>query len=818
MLDNYIKLAWRNLFKNKYFTIINVIGLGIGIAACLFIMQYVFFESSFDTFHKNYNLIYRVTQNRYENKVSVENSAMSFSAIGSTIKQEIPDIDLVTNIGKQDCIISTKDSFDEIMSYKENEVYFVDKFFLDVFNFPLIKGNKDALAQPNSIFLTQSLVEKLYGDDEPLGKTLKIVNFNQGTNLELVIRGILADVPENSHLKFNCLVTTIDKPGSWRFIDEYTYVKFLPGTNLENVSSKLTPYINKYLADNSDGTTNTQLAFQAVESIHLNSDLTKEISVNGNGKFVWFMLLIAALILIIAYVNYINLSTIKSFDRAKEVGLRRTFGSQRSALITQFFFESLILSFTGIIIAIILVLIFRSGFEELTGITLTFFFWTDYKIFLPLLMLLVIGSFLSSLYPSYLLFSYNPVQVLRGKLPIGSSGTIVRKFLVVFQFIVSISLIVGTFTIYKQLDYMREIDLGINMDRNIIIPAPSNDFESQMGGRNFYQKMQSFKSSLMAYPEIQSVTSASSIPGIDLNWTRPYKRKNAINNNNLYATFSIGPEFIDQFEIGTLAGKVFNQNMIALNQIPIGSIPILINEAATKAFGFESPQKAVGEYLTDTNGSGVEFDYEIIGVLKDFHQKSLKETLTPIVFRLEDGSSIEYYAIKVSSQNISGPLEKIEKSFKENFPVSPFEYFFLDEFFNNQYKIDQKFGEIFSVFASLAIFITCLGLFGLTLFTSYQRAKEIALRKVLGASMFSLLFLLIRDFVKLIVVASIIAWGVTWWGLEKWLQGYSTRIGLSFYFFILGTLIVLLIAFIIIGLQSWKIYKNNPLIAINKDH
>lgn len=817
MLKNYLKLAWRTLLKNKYFTIINITGIGIGIASCLFIVQYVFFESDFDKFHKDSDLIYRVTQSRFENNMLVENSAMNFSAIGSTIKRYFPEIKAATSLGKQDCIVSVDGTYGDIKSYKENEVYFVDQNFLDVFNFPILRGGKKALKLPNSIFLTKSLAKKLFGKEDPMGKTMQIVNFNQGTNLELVVRAILEDVPANSHLQFTCLVTTADTIGSWHFIDEYAYVKFVPGTNVDNSSSKLSGYANKYLGDYSDGITNIQLAFQPLESIHLYSDLTKEISVNGNGKFVWFMLLIASLILIIAYVNYINLSTIKSMDRAKEVGLRRTFGSQKGALIMQFFLESLILSFIGIIIAIILVLLFRGGFEGLTGIKVTAFFWTDYKIWLPLLTILVLGSFLSSLYPAYLLSSYNPVQILKGKLPIGGSGVFMRKCLVLFQFVISISLIIGTFTIYNQLEYMRKKDIGINLERNIIVPAPSNNFESQMGGRNFYQKMQSFRASLEEYPEIESVTSASSIPGIDLNWTRPYKRKNAVNKNNLYATFSIGPEFIDQFEIGIVAGKKFSREMISINQMPTGNTPILINEAAVNAFGFESAEKAVGEFLTDSNGSGVEFEYEIIGVIKNFNQKSLKETLTPIVFRLEDGSSIEYYAVKVSSQNIPASISRIEKSFKENFPASPFEYFFLDEFFNKQYKVDQQFGQIFTVFAGLAIFITCLGLFGLTLFTSFQKAKEIAIRKVFGASVFSLLMLLIKDFLKLILFASAIAWVLSWWGLEQWLQGYSTRIGINFLFFALATFIVIAIAFVIIGAQSWKINKNNPLKAIKQE-
>ncbi|WP_268847156.1 ABC transporter permease [Flavobacterium aestivum] len=817
MLKNYLKLAWRTLIKNKYFTLINITGLGIGIASCLFIVQYVFFESDFDVFHKDSDLIYRVTQSRSENNVLVENSAMNFSAVGPTIKRYFPEIEAATSISKQDCIVSVESSFGDVKSYKENEVYFVDKSFLDVFDFPILRGDKKALKQPNSILLTKSLAEKLFGKEDPIGKTVRIVNFNQGTNLELVTRAILEDVPANSHLKFNCLITTADKLGSWHFIDEYAYVKFFPETNVKNSTSKLPGYANKYLGDYSDGITNIQFAFQPLETIHLYSDLTKEISVNGNGKFVWFMLVIASLILIIAYVNYINLSTIKSMDRAKEVGLRRTFGSQKGALIMQFFFESLILSFIGIIIAIILVLLFRSGFEELTGIKVTTFFWTDYKIWLPLFALLVLGSFLSSLYPAYLLSSYNPVQILKGKLPIGGSGIFMRKCLVLFQFIISISLIIGTFTIYNQLEYMRKKDIGINLERTIVVPAPSNNFESQMGGRNFYQKMQAFRASLVGYPEVESVTSASSIPGIDLNWTRPYKRKNAVNKNNLYATFAIGPEFVDQFKIGIVAGKKFDSSMISVNQMPTGNTPILINEAAVKALGFESAEKAIGEFLTDTNGSGTEFEYEIIGVIKDFNQKSLKETLTPIVFRLEDGSSIEYYAVKVSSKNLPASIERIEKSFKENFPVSPFEYFFLDEFFNKQYKVDQQFGEIFTVFAGLAIFITCLGLFGLTLFTSFQKAKEIAIRKVFGASVFSLLMLLIKDFLKLILFASTIAWVLSWWGLEQWLQGYSTRIEINFLFFALATLMVISIAFIIIGAQSWKVNKNNPLIAIKQD-
>ena len=817
MLKNYLKIAWRTLFKNRYFALINIGGLGIGIAACLFIVQYVFFESNFDAFHEDAASIYRVKHSRYENNVLVEESAITFSAVSKTIKQEFPEIKTATGIAKQDCIISVETNNNDVVSYKENDVLFVDESFFEVFSFPLLRGSKEVLKEANAVILTQHLAHKLFGNQDPIGKTVRAVNFNQGTNLELAVKGIIEDVPANSHLKFSCLITAPKTQGSWKFIDDYTYVKFNQDIDVVNLNSRLSGYINKYVGYQTDGVTHFELSFQPLTSIHLYSDLTKEAAVNGNGKLVWFMVLIAALILIIAYVNYINLSTIKSMDRAREVGLRRTFGSQKGALIAQFFFESLILSFIGIILAVILVLIFKGGFAQLTGIEITAQFWMNYKVWIGLVVLLFLGSFLSSLYPAYLLSSYNPVQILKGKLPIGGSGTLVRKGLVVFQFIISISLIIGTFTIYKQLQFMRTKDLGINMERNIIVVAPSNSFESQMGGRNFYQKMDAFRTKLKEYPEIKSVTSSSSIPGLDLNWSRPYKRKNAVNKNNLYATFSIGPEFIKQFEIESVAGKVFNENMISINQMPTGNTPILLNEAAIAAFGFESPESAIGEFLTDVNGAGMEFEYEIIGVIKNFHQKSLKEALTPIVFRLEDGSSIEYYAIKTDGQNLSKTITAIEGAFKENFPVSPYDFFFLDEFFNEQYKVDQQFGKIFTLFASLAIFITCLGLFGLSLFTSFQKAKEIAIRKVLGASVVSLLVLLIKDFIKLIILASTIAWVVSWWGLEQWLQSYPSRIGIDYLFFVYATFIVLLIAFVIIGAQSWKVDKNDPLIAIKQE-
>lgn len=813
MLRNYFIIAWRNLLRHKVFSFINISGLSVAIAACLLILQYILFEFSYDKFHIGADRIYRVKHERYQDGALAERSARSFSAIADAMKNDFPEVHDATTCFPLECIVSAAESENITRSYKMPRVLFASASFLKIFTFPIVKG-RDALDEPNSLILTASTAKRFFGNEDPIGKKLRVVNFNQGTDIDGFVKGVCSDIPANSHLQFDMLVSTNPKDVSWTYADNYTYVELNNNTNAERLESKLPAFLSKYTADLT-GSNKVKMGLQPLTQIHLYSDLTGEPTVSGTGKLVWFMVLIAILILMIAYINYINLSTVKAMERAREVGLRKVFGSERLTLMKQFFFESLLLNFVGIIIAIIIALFCHELFNQLAGVDIPMGFWTSYWFWLAFLVLLIGGALVSGIYPAYLLSGYQPIQVLKGKLPLTGAGISIRKILVIFQFAVSIALIIGTYAISRQVNYMRETNLGLNIDQTVIIDAPANKLESQ-GGQNFYQRINTFRASLLQSPNIKSVTAASSMPGLDILWNRPYQRRDDVsaNKGNMYATFSIGPEFINQFDIKVIAGQQFSITPDRITDSAKTTIPIMINESAVKAFGYESAKDAVGKILIDKNGFGVTFEYEIVGVLQNFHQKSLKESFTPIVFRLEDGSSIEYYAAKVSAGNIEKTIAFIEKSYKELFPASPFQYAFLDEFFDRQYRTDVRFGKIFGLFSGFAIFVACLGLLGLSLFTSMQRTKEIGVRITLGASAIGIFVLLVKDFMKLILIACCIAWPLAWWGLYQWLQHYPFRIGISPLLFFIPTFIVLFIALLTVAFHTWKAGNLNPIKAL----
>ena len=631
MFKNYLKITLRTLLKNKFFTLINVLGLAVGISACLFITQYVVFESTFDNFHRDADHIYRISHTRIKDNVVAERSATTFAGLAEALDNDFPEVQAATSIYSYDCILSTK-AENDIVSYKEDNVFWVDESFFDVFTFPLVKGTEAGLKETNAVMITERTAKKFFGKQDPIGKTMRVLNYNQGLDFEGVIRGVLKELPGNSHLQFSAIFTSRKPYDKWNYADNYAYAKLVPEAKPGVLESKLPGFLQKY-KDNQDSGNAVKLSLQPLKSIHLYSDLTKEIGVNGNGKLVWFMILIAFLILLIAFVNYINLSTIKAIDRAKEVGLRKTFGSNRKSLMVQFVWDAFILNFVSIVLAIVMVMITHDLFYKYTEIKMTLDFWASPWVWLSLVLLLILGSFISGIYPAYLLSSYDPIQVLKGNLPIGSNGLMVRKSLVVFQFVISIFLIIGVFTISKQLNYMRQRDLGMDLSQNIIVASPSKKLSANSSGGSFYQRVLTFQSKLLDFPKVENVTSSSSIPGIEIDWTRPYQRKGANQRDkNYYATFAIGPEFLEQFKVRKLAGKNFTKTMSSRERLPGGSVPIMINEAAVKAFGFENPKAAVGEFLIDKNGSGMVFEYEIIGVVQNFHQESLKETYTPIVF------------------------------------------------------------------------------------------------------------------------------------------------------------------------------------------
>ncbi len=823
MFQNHLKVAFRTLWRNKFLSGINLFGLALGMAACLLILQYTSFEWSYDRFHVNSNKIYRLQAERFAPEEPTEKSAKTTPDLGPALKAAFPEITAFTRVAPWlGGVVSTFALGGQPLAFNEPDVLFVDAAFLRLFSFPLRQGLASALDEPNTVIITKQAAKKYFGNQNPLGKTLTLDNHNQGHHFTVTVRGVCREAPANSHLKFNFLVSRLTggQEGGPRTWSSYTYLLLSPQATAAALAAKLPRFMPQYQGNQAEKSTDKfRLSLQSLTDIHLYSNLAEEVSGSGHGKMVWFLTFIAALILLIAYVNYINLATAQATERAKEVGIRKVLGSQRGHLIQQFFLESLLLNFLSAALALGLVQISLPWFSQLVGIPVSFYLWQNYGFVGAFFGLLLTGALLSGLYPALVLSAYQPVQVLKGRLVQRSRGITIRQSLVVFQFVASVTLMMGTFTVYRQLNYMRHKDLGIDITQTLIIAAPQARRETYEDELAFYRKNNGFKAEISRYPGITGITATSNVPGIPIDWAPRYFRRAdapdaaAVNR----PTMAVGPEFIDQFNLKVIAGEKVSPEKA--KGMRAGNItPIMLNEAAVRACGFASPEKAIGQAIFMRNGSGKNFENRVVGVLRDFHQQSLKETYTPLIFLIsEDAGAITHYALKVNGPHIRETIAQIETTYKSLFPGSPFEYFFLDDFFNQQYQADQQFGYVFGLFTGLAIFVACLGLFGLCLFTTAQRTKEIGIRKVLGASVGSIVSLLSKDFLKLVLVANVLAWPLAYWGMQNWLQNYSFRIPVSAVLFVVPALLVVAVALLTVSFQAVRAAVANPVKSLRSE-
>jgi putative ABC transport system permease protein len=821
MINNYLKIAWRILVRQKLFSLINIFGLVIGMVACLLIVQYISFELSYDKFHKNAGNIYRIKHQSYSQGNLIENLPKTYSAVGPALKAEFPEVKEETRVSKLAGQVTAQQSGGALIAFNEQHLYAVEASFLKLFSFPMVEGTTAALNNPNTIVITQSTAKKYYPNQSAVGKTLRIQQQISGTDITATVTGICKDVPANSHLQFDFLVSQNMQTGDWVYPDFYTYVQLSPNTNHETFEAKLPSFIKKYSNGNDKiknssftlGKTNIaniRFTLQPLKDIHLYSNLTDEISTAGNGNMVWYLGLIAAVILVIAYINYVNLSTAKVIERAKEVGIRKVLGSQRLQLIIQFLFESMLLNIISIAIAVFVVILAMPWFSMLCGVQMQFTLWKDYAFLFGFIGCLALGITLSAFYPALILSNYKPVQILKGKFQNTSQSLSLRKSLVVFQFAATIAFMIGTLVVYMQVNYMKNANKGMDMKQTLIIVAPQSIRANDADAINFMHRDSVFQTEVLRNPRVQGVTSSSSIPGETINYVMSYTRPMQDKGIRL-PTLEIGSKFLDQFKVKVIADNDFSTAPQS------GKSLMMLNEAAVVSLGFKNAQDAVGKIIQTKNSRGRIFENEIVGIIKNFHQTSLKEGFTPTVFRLIDPSSVTHYELKINSANMPATLAQINETYKSVFSDAAFDYFFLDEFFDQQYKTEQHFGKVFSLFSGFAVFVACLGLLGLTLITITQRIKEIGIRKILGASISSILLLIAKDFVGLILIANAIALPLAYWCGHQWLQNYKFRIDFSIWFFILPMLSVFIIALTTISFQAVKAAIANPVKSLRSE-
>jgi putative ABC transport system permease protein len=805
MFKNYFKIAWRNINRHKSYSIINILGLAIGIAACLLILQYVAFELSYENFHVKKDRIYRVQQDRYDNgKLSTQWAAGAY-AVGNSFKDAIPEIeDYVKLVGNGPVVAEVQNQ-----PLKIEKVFFATNSFFSVFTYPLVSGNsKSALTEPFTAALSETTARKIFGTADVVGKRLDL-----NRNSSYTITAVYKDAPTNTQLRPDILLsypTYIKLVGpdnnpetAWMWDGCLTYLLLKNGADPRVVEKKFPPIVEKATGpDMRKFNASVTYLLQPLKDIHLYSHYMMEPGPTGDGNTVYLLLGIAFFIVIIAWVNYINLATARAIGRAREVGVRKAMGSKRRQLVVQFLSESALLNGFALVLALIIVIVAIPGFNRLSGQQLSFSLLGHYNFWLALLGLFIAGVFFSGLYPAFVLSGFNPVEVLKGKMSGTKQSSILRKSLVVFQFAASLFLLIGTVTVYKQIQFMRNQSLGIGIDQTLIVTPPSVGIDS-----TFLQKMTAFKNELQRETSIKGIAVSTTIPGEAVGWNAGGIKLVGTDESTQkqYRVIGMDYDFIKLYGLKLITGRTFSKEF--------GSDPesVIFNKKAVQQLGFDKPEDAVGKRI-DFWGK----QYTIIGVAENFHQQSLREAYEPLIFRLIPDLS-GYVSVKVSTSQVGQTVDRVKAGWNKFFPGNIFEYFFLDDHFDEQYKADQRFGKVFGLFTILAIFVGCLGLFGLASFTALQRTKEIGIRKVLGASVPSILKLLYYEFAILLIVAFVLAAPVAWWSISQWLQGFAFRIDIHWTFFMIPFIAIILIALTTVSFQSVKAAVANPVKSLRTE-
>jgi putative ABC transport system permease protein len=790
MFKNFFKTTFRNLSLHKTFSFINIMGLAVGMTACFLIFLYVKFETSYDDFNTKANRIYRLVTDIKTPSNTLHGSTTS-APMAINIKKDFPEVESAVRI-KYGSYLVRRDN----IKFQTNTIL-ADSTLFNIFDFPLIYGNRQtALKEPMSIVLSQTAAKKYFGDKNPVGQTLLLT----GDNINSVVTGVMKDIPENSQIRTDMIVSMSSdnrlshrsSDSAWTRFNLASYLLLKPGVNANVFQSKFPAFVEKYITgQQKNSETNYTLSLEPLRDIYLRS--TRDGNASGNINNVYIFSIIALFILIIACINFINLTTARATERAKEVGVRKIAGAKKVQLASRFVGESVLLCFIAFIIAFILSYLLIPVFNQLAGKTISPGLFADYNNVLLLFCTSVCVGLVAGIYPALVLSSYKPITVLKGRFVTGKKGVLLRKSLVVTQFTISVALIISTIVVYNQLKFMRSQDLGFNKDEMMII--------NTQGDKNRV----ALKESLSSVTGVLGASFSDAVPGGDNNTANSEIENSSGEMQNLSLDiFFVDFDFINLYKMGMVAGRGFSATFGA------DSNAMVINESAAKLLGYKTPQQSIGRNFDQWGVQG-----KIIGVVKDFHYLGLQQEISPLSMRLEQHDPM--LSIKVSSNNFPSTIKTIEAKWSQIIPNRPFDYSFLDEDFDKQYRAEDRFGSLFLNFAVLAIFISCLGLLGLTSHSTIQRTKEIGIRKVIGANVASIVTMLSKDFVKLVFIASFIAFPVAWWTMHEWLQNFAYRIKISWWVFLVAGVSAILIALITISFQSIKAAIANPVKALRSE-
>ena len=796
MLKNYFVTAIRNLVKTKLFSFINIFGLTIGITVFILILHYIDYHKSYDKFNSKYERIYRL---RYE-RTDKDGGAVKFASCcppaGLVIREQFSQAEKVARVFKSIGTVAYNDKM-----FFEERLFIAETEFFEIFNFKILKGNplKD-LKEPNTAFISESMASKYFGKTDPIGK---IINVDKKTIYKIV--GIFKDVPQNSHIKFDFIFsykTLIARFGeeveySWGDSGWFTYILFKKNTNVNTFHKKLMAFIDKEINEAwKPYNLRMELVLQPLASIHLNSNYQQEFEENGDEDTINFLSIIAIVVIIIAWLNYINLSTAHALSRAKEVGLRKVVGATRFQLVIQFFLETILINFVAALLTVILLALIFPYISEIISIPQDHILWDKSIFWLRMLIIFSVGILISGIYPILLVSSFSPTVVLKGKLGISNGNKLgLRKILVVIQFIMAIILITFTLAVTEQLLFMKNRDTGFDKENVLVVRAP------RVRDTQFKSKLLTFKEELLNNTVVNKFCFATEVPGKQILWDAGGIFRVGSDENKNYQIVGIDYDFADLFDLKFAAGRNFSKDF------PSDSVGLILNETAVEWLGFKNSKDAIGKQISYW---GV--IYNVVGVLKDFHQQSLKKEFEPHIYRLlPTGRDVRgCLAMKINANESLAIIKAIKEKYNSFFPNNPFEYFFLEDYYNEQYKSDELFSSVFTIFSLLAIFVTCLGVLGLSSFMVVQKTKEIGIRKVLGASVFSIIKLLTKDFLILIIIAFVICIPFSYTLIDTWLLSYAVKIDITPILFIIPLIIVLVITFFTISFYVIKAAKNNP--------
>ncbi len=801
MIAHFFKILTRVTLRNKSYAIINLTGLVIGMTASLFISLYVLHEKSYDNFHGKKDRIFRIRNDRFTNGALNQRWAAGPMSIGSDLKSDFAEVVRfvrMSNARRQTYILDYGQK-----SFKEENILYASEDFFKIFSFPLVKGNDSlVLRKPFTIAISESMATRYFGEIDPIGKSI-VCNKTQSYE----VTGVFKDLPENTHFKFDALFSfeslwkiigpeeTNNLMSNWGWIGTYTYVELRSSKEAETLQAKMHAYVEKRMG--------TQLrewnewmdfALQPITSIHLNSNEPDEITENGNGKSVQYLTLIALVILVIAWINYINLATARSLERGREVGIRKVLGSTRTQLIRQFLFESIVFKVAATVISAGLLILLLPSFSSMVNRTFDISILYAPETLITIAVVFLIGALSVAIYPALVMSGYKPLIILKA-FPSSGKGSLLRKSLVTLQFVCSASLIASLIIVYKQLDFMQTAPTGLQAEQVLVVHGPVV-FDEPMYRSNFH----GFRNSLLDNAGVQAVTVSTDVPGHAVKNIGGNVRivGQGVENGNSYQGIMANQDFLATYGLNLVAGRNFSgDDKDEWNEV-------IVNETSMRMLGFNEPEKLLGHkiYIWDS-------EPEVIGVIRDYHHQSFKSGIPPIVI-IFDKSITQYFSVRFNpGVPLNNLIAEVKNQYTKAFPGNPFHYFFMDDYFDQQYKADVQFASLLNVLTVLIVIVACLGLFGLSSYLVTRRKKEISIRKLLGASVHQISILVSKNFLTIVFLANIISWPIIFFTMDRWLSQFAYRIDIGYASIIASSSLTIIIAAATVAVQSLRAARSN---------